>query len=124
LNFKLDENMPADLATHLREAGHDVAGVVEEGLGGEDDPPVLTAATSEGRILLTFDLDFADVRHYPPGTHAGIVVFRLHDQRWRTLQGPVNRLLAGGKLEDLDKGLAIVDETHVRYKRPKTTNGS
>jgi predicted nuclease of predicted toxin-antitoxin system len=124
LNFKLDENMPADLATHLREAGHEVANVVEEGLGGEDDPPVLTAATAEGRILLTFDLDFADVRHYPPGTHAGIVVFRLHDQRWRTLQGPVTRLLAEGKLEDLDKGLAIGDETQVRYKRPKTTNGS
>lgn len=124
MNFKLDENMLADLATHLREAGHEVADVVEEGLSGEDDPPVLTAATAEGRILLTFDLDFADVRHYPPGTHAGIVVFRLHDQRWRTLQGPVTRLLAGGKLEDLDKGLAIVDETQVRYKRPKTTNGS
>ena len=63
MKFKLDENMPADLATHLREAGHDVTGVVEEGLGGEDDPPVLTAATAEGRILLTFDLDFPDVRH-------------------------------------------------------------
>jgi hypothetical protein len=30
---------------------------------------------------MTFDLDFADVRHYPPGSHGGIVVFRLHDQR-------------------------------------------
>lgn len=119
MKFKLDENMPADLATRLREEGHDVVEVVEEGLGGEDDPPVLAAATAEERILLTFDLDFADIRHYRPGTHAGIVVFRLHDQRWRTLEGPVDRLLAGGKLEDLEKGLAIVDETRVRWKRSK-----
>lgn len=119
MKFKLDENMPADLATHLREAGHEVADAVGEGLGGADDPPVLAAATAEGRILLTFDLDFADVRHYPPGSHAGIVVFRLQDQRWRTLAGPVSRLLAGGKLFDLERGLAIVDETRVRCKRPK-----
>jgi predicted nuclease of predicted toxin-antitoxin system len=124
VKFKLDENMPADLATHLRDAGHEVADVMEEGLAGEDDPPVLAAATAEGRILLTFDLDFADVRHYAPGTHAGIVVFRLHDQRWRTLQGPVTRLVAGGKLQDLERGLAIVDETRVRFKRPKKKDES
>lgn len=124
MKFKLDENMPTDLATHLREAGHEVADVMAEGLAGEDDPPVLAAATAEGRILLTFDLDFADVRHYAPGTHAGIVVFRLHDQRWRTLKGPVTRLMAGGKLEDLEKSLAIVDETRVRYKRPKKKDQS
>ena len=59
MKVKLDENLPADLATRLRQAGHDVMDVVEEGLGGEDDPPVLKAATNEGRILMTFDLDFA-----------------------------------------------------------------
>ena len=119
MKFKLDENMPADMATYLRESGHEVADLMEEGLAGDDDPLVLAVAMAEGRILLTFDLDFADVRRYAPSTHAGIVVFRLHDQRWRTLQGPVTRLVAGGKLEDLQRGLAIVDETRVRYKRPK-----
>jgi predicted nuclease of predicted toxin-antitoxin system len=124
VKFKLDENLPADLATHLRDKGHDAEGVVDEGLGGEDDPPVLAAATAEGRVLLTFDLDFADVRNYPPGTHGGIVVFRLQDQRWRTLEGPVTRLLASGNLESLEKGLAIVDETRVRCKRPKKGDDS
>ena len=76
MKIKLDENLPADLAIRLRQAGHDVVDVVEEGLGGEDDPPVLQAASHEGRILMTFDLDFADIRHYPPGSHAGIIVFR------------------------------------------------
>jgi Domain of unknown function (DUF5615) len=35
VKVKLDENLPADLATDLRQAGHDVADVVQEGLGGE-----------------------------------------------------------------------------------------
>jgi predicted nuclease of predicted toxin-antitoxin system len=119
VKFKLDENMPRDLATRLQEEGHDVVDVVQEDLGGEEDPPVLQAATEEGRALLTFDLGFADIRHYPPGTHAGIVVFRLQDQRWKMLEGPVNRLLAGGNLDNLVGALTIVDETRVRCKRPK-----
>ena len=61
MKFKLDKNMPRDAATRLRDEGHDVETVIDEGLGGEDDPPVLKAATVEGRILLTFDLDFADI---------------------------------------------------------------
>jgi hypothetical protein len=65
---------------------------------------------------MTFDFDFADVRHYPPGSHGGIVVLRLHDQRWSSMQGPVSRLLAAGSLDGLASGLAIVDETRVRYK--------
>ena len=119
MKVKLDENMPADLATMLREEGHDVADVVEEGLGGEDDPPVLKAETDEERILITFDLDFADIRHYPPGTHGGIVVFRLHDQRWRALEGLARRALTQQNLEKLGQGLAIVDETRMRYRRAR-----
>ena len=120
MRFKLDENMPRDAAIRLSNEGHDVETVVDEGLAGEDDPPILQAATDESRILLTFDLDFADIRQYPPGTHAGIVVFRLKDQRWTTLEGPLGRLLAKGGLVDLANGLAIVDGAWVRYRRLPT----
>jgi predicted nuclease of predicted toxin-antitoxin system len=89
LKFKLDENLPADLAVVLNKEGHDAVNVRQEGLSGEDDSVVLKVATEEGRIVLTFDLDFADIRKYPPGSHSGIAVFRLHDQRWLTLEGPV-----------------------------------
>jgi predicted nuclease of predicted toxin-antitoxin system len=119
LKFKLDENLPADLAKLLRESGHDVADVFEEGLAGADDTPVLSAASAEDRVLLTFDLDFADIRYYPPGKHGGIVVFRLHDQRWQAMEGAVKRLLAMKTLEGIARGLAIVDESRVRLKRAK-----
>ena len=94
-----------------------MSNVTQEGLSGEDDSIVLKAATKEGRVVLTFDLDFADIRKYPLGTHSGIAVFRLHDQRWQTLEGPVRRLLAEGNLDRLQRGLAIVDESRVRFRR-------
>ncbi len=119
MKIKLDENMPADLAALLVKSGHDVHGVIEEGLGGSEDFVIVLAARREQRIL-TFDTDFADIRHYPPGTHPGIIVFRLREQRWASLAPQAKRLLEHGELEHLANSLAIVSETRVRLRRSKT----
>jgi predicted nuclease of predicted toxin-antitoxin system len=116
MKIKLDENMPAAMTALLRQAGHDTTTVAEESLGGSDDPTVVAAATAEHRVLVTFDLDFADVRRFPAGSHAGIVVFRLHDQRWEVLEQPVRNLAASGVLERIGGGLAIVDEVRIRFR--------
>lgn len=117
MKFKLDENMPGALALLLSEATHDVATAQEEGLCGANDPPLLAAATAEGRVLLTFDQDFADVRRYPPASHAGIVVFRLKDQRWRTLEPAARSLLSSQDLATLGAGLTVVQAGRVRHRR-------
>jgi predicted nuclease of predicted toxin-antitoxin system len=93
MKIKLDENMPQALAALLRSAGYDVATVAEEGLSGADDSSVLVGkVTLEGRLLMTFDKDFVDIRHYPIEIHAGIVVFRLRDQRWVVLRASIRVL--------------------------------
>lgn len=105
------------MAALLEAAGHDVQDVVGEGLGGKMDEVILEAATDEKRVLLTFDLDFADVRRFPPGSHHGIVVFRLQDQRWKTLKPLVQKLITEEHLEKLQHGLAVMDETRIRFRR-------
>jgi predicted nuclease of predicted toxin-antitoxin system len=117
VKFKLDENMPVELERFLAGAGHDVETVYTEQLAGSKDLTILQAATAERRVVMTFDLDFADVHGYPPGSHGGIVVFRLRDQRWQTLRQPVERLLGETDLGLLEAGLAIVEESRVRYSR-------
>lgn len=62
MKFKRDENLPELAARRLRELGHDVHTVAAEQLGGADDSVVLRAAIAEDRVLVTLDLDFADVR--------------------------------------------------------------
>ena len=96
MKIKLDENLPTTLTELLRAAGHDAVTVADEALSGSNDPKVLQCATSEGRTFLTFDLDFCDIRRYPIGSHAGIVVFRMHDQRWAVLEQPARRLIESG----------------------------
>ena len=45
-------------------------------MAGESDPTISAACHRQGRVLITLDLDFADVRQYPPGETPGIVVLR------------------------------------------------
>jgi predicted nuclease of predicted toxin-antitoxin system len=78
--FKLDENLPRDAEALLLQAGHDVHTVLAEELGGNPDPRVFDASQAEQRVLVTFDLDFSDIRVYPPASHHGIWVLRPHTQ--------------------------------------------
>ena len=61
MDFKVDENLPAEIAQLLNAAGHSAATVLAEGLGGASDEAVLAAARSERRILVTLDTGFADI---------------------------------------------------------------
>lgn len=66
---KLDENVPDSVATVLREAGHDVALARDQQLVGAVDERVLSVAASEGRVLVTLDRDFTDIRRRPTAGH-------------------------------------------------------
>jgi len=54
--------------------------ITDEGPIGAPDREVVAAATAPGRILISLDRGLGDIRAYPPGSHAGIVVLRLTDQ--------------------------------------------
>ena len=77
MRVKLDENLPIQLKRLFTESGHDAATVVDEGLGGAPDVEIAAVCITEERVLVTQDLDFSDIRTYPPAEYAGIVVFRL-----------------------------------------------
>ena len=67
--------------------------------------------------MITFDVGFGNIRAFPLGSHAGVVVFRLHDQRWAVLEEPARRLLRSGTLDRLGRGLAIIDESRIRIRK-------
>lgn len=116
MKLKLDENMPRALVKLLQESNYDVSTAEDEGLRGADDHQIALAARTEERILISFDVGFGDVRAFPVGQHAGMVVFRLRDQRWAALEGPARRVVDSRLLDRLAGGLAIVDETRMRIR--------
>lgn len=115
-HFKLDENLPADLGDLLRTADHDAVTVTEQGLGGAPDTRVAEVCRGEGRVLLTLDLDFADIRAYPPEEHAGLIVLRLSHQDKHSVSRVVQNILPLLKTEPLAEHLWVVDEHTVRIR--------
>ena len=75
--FKLDENLPGSLADLFAEAGHDAVTVSEQEMTGASDPHIASVCRNESRVLVTLDMDFADIRVYPPQDYPGLLVFRL-----------------------------------------------
>ena len=52
MRFKLDENLPVELVTDLRDMGHHADTVAGEGLRGAADPAVVNAAFAADRIFV------------------------------------------------------------------------
>ena len=116
LRFKLDENLPSRVEPALRAQGHDVETALSESLAGAMDPQLLAACVAEDRILVTLDLDFSDIREYPPGSHRGVWVLRPDRQ---TFDGLMNLVLSGVKLADVEQTegqLWVIDEKRVRIR--------
>lgn len=117
MRLKLDENLPTDLATELAGRGHDADTVVDEDLAGQPDPVIVAAATDAQRILLTLDRGIGDLRRYPPGSHAGVVVLRPASQDPASVLDLVDRLLDTHDLRDLAGCVVIVEPRRVRIRR-------
>jgi predicted nuclease of predicted toxin-antitoxin system len=77
MRLKLDENQPQALLAMFRGAGHDAETAGDEGLAGKADADLAAHCRVARRALLTFDLDFADLRQYPPEQYPGLLVLRL-----------------------------------------------
>jgi predicted nuclease of predicted toxin-antitoxin system len=117
MKFKVDENLPIELADLLNEAGHDAVTVHDEKLGGADDDDIAPVCQREARAFLTFDLGFSDIRSYPPSNYPGLIVFRLKFQDRPHVLKVCERLLEIMKTEDVEHCLWIVEESRVRIRR-------
>jgi predicted nuclease of predicted toxin-antitoxin system len=120
MRFVIDANLPRAVIAALERAGHQVEFARDVGLGAAPDEQIVARARESGTALLTRDMDFADVRRYPPDQYFGIVVVRLPDTGVALEIVPVLErfLLDPGFLEPLSGRLAIVEVDRVRFRPP------
>jgi predicted nuclease of predicted toxin-antitoxin system len=71
--FVVDEDMPRSTSRILKTKGYDVLDVRDCGLRGGSDEEVFKLAQKEKAVLLTGDLGFGNILHFPIGSHFGVV---------------------------------------------------
>ena len=109
-----DDNVPGAAVETLRSAGHDVAWVSERE-PGTADTDILSRASAEARLLVTFDKDFGDLayRARMPVSH-GIVLFRLASMSKDTLPQFVADSLASQV--DWEGHFSVISEHRIRVR--------
>ena len=116
MTFKVDQNLPVEVAHLLRSAGYEASTVEGQGLGGVDDEVLAERVQREGRTLVTLDLDFSDIRAYPPNEYHGIIVVRSKRQDKTTLLALVQRSIRLLTAESAAGRLWIVESDRVRIR--------
>lgn len=94
--------------------GMNAHSVLEENIGGAPDESIADICRKEKRVILTLDLDFADIRAYPPAHHPGLIVLRLRRQDKHSVLAMIPRILELLKTEEVHQKLWIVDESRTR----------
>jgi predicted nuclease of predicted toxin-antitoxin system len=115
--FKLDENLRPELGELLRQLGHDVSTVYDQGLRGRADHEIAEVCRAEGRILISLDLDFSDIQVFPPENYPGLIVLRLRFRGRAAVENVFRRVLSHLEREPIAGRLWIVDESRIRIHR-------
>ncbi len=116
MKFKIDENLPVEVADALRLAGYDASTVFDQNMAGTADRNIASVVQREQRALLTLDLDFADIRNYPPQQFSGLIVIRAKRQDKTSVLAIVERVIKALERETLNRKLWIVDEQRIRIR--------
>ncbi len=92
MRIKVDENIGRSGVDLLRQDGHDVMTVREQGFAGSADEVVFQVCKAENRTLITLDRDFGQVPRFPPKQTAGVVILEFG--------GPASLRLLHDRLRD------------------------
>jgi predicted nuclease of predicted toxin-antitoxin system len=81
VRFLLDMGISPKTAVFLIQSGHEASHLVSEGLERLPDPEILGKARRENAVLLTHDLDFADLLAASGDDLPSVIIFRLRSMR-------------------------------------------
>jgi predicted nuclease of predicted toxin-antitoxin system len=120
VKLKLDENLGKSSAGGLRQAGHEVATVPEQGLFGIGDRTLVETCLKEGRCLVTLDMEFGNPLLFKPSDYPGIVVLRLPPRPTpQDLADAVQTLIRGLERESVKGKLWVVQRGRIREYQPE-----
>lgn len=110
IKFKIDEDIELEASIHLKNADYD------EGLRGASDPVIHDVCLKETKVLITLDLDFADIQTYDPEITPGIIVIRTQYQDKLNILAKISEIINLLEVEKIYGKLWIVEHDRVRIR--------
>ncbi|MBI4687981.1 MAG: DUF5615 family PIN-like protein [Nitrospirae bacterium] len=118
LKFVIDEDMPRSTAKVLRSRGYETLDVRDCGLRGKSDAEVFKFAQKEGAVLLTGDMGFGNILHFPVGSHYGIVIAHFPNEvSTSKLNNQIVKAFDDLEDEDFKGSLIILEPGKIRIRR-------
>jgi predicted nuclease of predicted toxin-antitoxin system len=113
-NFRLlaDENIELDIVTQLQNMGYDIRWLVTFKPGLMDDL-IPALMTEEGRILLTYDVDFVSSLHLSGRTHTGAVLIRVKHSSYDWITSAIHKTL--NERKNWIGRIAVIKANGVRF---------
>ena len=121
MRFKVDESVHLEIADLLRGRGYGALTVFDQGFRGRSDRDIADLSQSEGRVLISLDLDFSNILMFPPEKYPGLIVLRLRKKSRTAVRRVVTRVIDHLDKEPLAGRLWVVDEHRIRIHRVSET---
>jgi predicted nuclease of predicted toxin-antitoxin system len=116
--LKVDEDLPPAIAELLNAHGYDAVTVGDQGWQGMTDDELWARIQAEARWLVTADKQFADLRRYPAGSHAGVILLRSREESRRSYVEIAATAIGRANLEEIPGSVVIVTPRRIRIRRP------
>lgn len=85
MRFLADMGVSMTTVMALRNLGHDASHLREQSVMRMEDPDIVAKARAGERTILTFDLDFGDIRALSGSQNPSVILFRLRNQTPRSV---------------------------------------
>jgi predicted nuclease of predicted toxin-antitoxin system len=116
---KVDEDLPRRIVDLLDARGYEAATVVQQGWQGIPDDVLWPLVQGERRWLMTADKGFADLRRYPLGSHAGVILLRAGREGREAALELAAQALDRLSLDVIPAALVVVTPRGVRVRRAR-----
>jgi len=109
MRFLTDMCVDVRIVRWLQEQEHDATHLRDEGLHRMPNGEIFKKAINEDRVVITFDLDFAEIAALTEGKKASVILFRLRNTRVPHVIERLSMVLENSS-EALEKGAVVVVE--------------
>jgi predicted nuclease of predicted toxin-antitoxin system len=116
MKFFIDECVYAVTTQLLRTWEHNVVTAQDAGLSGKPDEEILAYAVEHGRVLITIDMDFSNIRRFPPHSYIGIIVLKIRPRIVAEVHAVLGQVLRDLHEAQLRKSLVMIDQSKFRVR--------